>query len=128
VGDRVLIQIVGRNLRLGDADNSVRFSPVAYGHWCGSDTPAIVARLRERMKSRPGDVDYTFARLIQEMTDGDTGALSFGVWNADHVLTESDSHGDAGCVVIDVSQGFQVRCFGGYLTEKGLNHGTSYDP
>ncbi|HEX9052337.1 MAG TPA: hypothetical protein VF841_17550 [Anaeromyxobacter sp.] len=92
-------------------------SPVAYGHWHGGAMPATVARLRERMKSRPGDVDYTFARLVQEMTSADPdGNLSYGVWNANHVLTAADSHGDAGVVVIDLTGGgFKCRCEGGYL-------------
>jgi len=105
MGDRVLIQVV----------NGQEISPVAYGHWCGDRTPEIVARLKRRMKDRPGDVSYTFARLVQEMTNGDDGALSFGCWNATKRLTAKDSHGDAGCVIIDVSKGFQCTCTGGYL-------------
>jgi hypothetical protein len=105
VGDRVLIQVV----------NGKEFSPVAYGHWCGSRTPEILAKLKARMIGRGGDVAYTFARLIQEMTDGEDGNVSFGVWNAPAVITAKDSHGDAGCVVIDVDRGFKVWCEGGYL-------------
>ena len=112
MGDRVLIQVV----------NGQEISPVAYGHWCGDRTPEIVARLKRRMKDRPGDVSYTFARLVQEMTNGDDGALSFGCWNADVSvgsdgrITAKDSHGDAGCVIIDVSRGFRCDCLGGYLS------------
>jgi len=109
MGDRVLIQVVSKD----------DISPIAYGHWCGSRTPEILSKLQARMKERPGDVSYTFARLIQEMTTDDDGALSFGCWNAEKRLTEKDSHGDAGCVLIDVSKGFHVSYMGGYLPGKG---------
>ena len=105
MGDRVLIQVVS-----GD-----EISPVAYGHWCGARAPKIIASLKERMKDRPGDVSYTFARLMQEMIGNDPGPLSFGAWNATKRLTKEDSHGDAGCILIDVSKGFRCECFGGYL-------------
>lgn len=105
MGDRVLIQVVGKD----------EFSPVAYGHWCGSRTPEIVAHLKERMRTRPGDVSYTFARLLQEMMGDDSDCLSFGAWNAEKILTADDSHGDAGVVLIYVSEGFRCRCEGGYL-------------
>ena len=113
MGDRVLIQVV----------KSSEVSPVAYGHWSGVHAVAVVANLKRRMATRQGDVAYTFARLLQEMTASDPkGNLSFGAWNAPvdaaskpRALTAEDSHGDAGCVVIDVSKGFKVRCFGGYL-------------
>lgn len=108
MGDRVLIQVV----------NGKEYSPVAYGHWSGSYSSEIVARLRKRMDERRGDVSYTFARLVQEMTAADPdGHLSFGVWNAGGVLTAKDSHGDAGVVVIDCSpeRWFKCRCEGGYL-------------
>ena len=107
MGDRVLIQIVSTDRK--------EFSPVAYGHWCGDHTPEIVARLKARMlPGRPGDVAYTFARVIQEMTAGDTGALSFGAWNEPAILTAADSHGDAGVVLIDATT-FRCKCLGGYL-------------
>lgn len=121
MGDRVLFQVV----------NGSEISPVAYGHWAGSKAPAIMRRLKERMKGREGDVSYTFARLLQEMTAGDDGNLSFGAWNADKVLTAADSHGDAGVVIIDITpkpaknvdklagygeiKRFHCKCLGGYL-------------
>ena len=105
MGDRVQIQVV----------NGKEFSPVAYGHWCGVEAPAIINKLKDRMSSHPGDVPYTFARLIQEMIWVDDGNISFGAWNIDHVLTADDSPGDAGCVIIDIAKGWRVRCVGGYL-------------
>ena len=105
MGDRVLVQVV----------SSKEFSPVAYGHWYGSYIAGALHRLKARMANRPGDVPYIFARLIQEMTEGDAKALSFGAWNADKELTADDSHGDAGVVIVDVSNGFKCKCLGGYL-------------
>lgn len=114
MGDRVVIQVIKSD------ETPVEFSPVAYGHWHGEATPKTVKRLRTRMATRPGDVAYTFARLIQEMTVVDPdGNLSFGVWNASAVLTKDDSHGDAGVVLIDLAGGkFKVTPVGGYLRPK----------
>jgi hypothetical protein len=113
MGDRVLIQVI----------NGKAFSPVAYGHWCGHRTPEIIKPLKERMQGREGDVIYTFARLVQEMTNGDPGNLSFGCWNATKPLGGGDSHGDAGVVLIDLTgDKFICRCLEGYLkpTDDGL--------
>ena len=115
MGDRVLFQVVTSK---GDA-----VGPVVYGHWCGSDAPAIVRRLADRMAARPGDVEYASARLVQEViaTAPDT-SLGVGVWNAPTLgggmserLTAEDSHGDAGVVLIDCGGGFKCECLGGYL-------------
>lgn len=108
MGDRVLFQVVNK------ADPAA-FGPVIYGHWAGSNAPAIVRRLAERMADRAGDVDYATARLVQECTAGDDGALGFGVWNASARLTADDSHGDAGVVLVDCGDGFRCECAGGYL-------------
>lgn len=110
MGDRVLIQVVKHD------GKEIEFSPVAYGHWAGGMAPAVVARLQARMKDRPGDVDYTFARLVQEMCGNDDGSTGFGCWNASAILESKDSHGDAGVILIDVSGGgFKCECKGGYL-------------
>lgn len=108
MGDRVVIQVISKDRK--------DFSPIAYGHWCGSRTPEILRALKTRMVGRSSDVEYTFARLIQEMTAGDDGNLSFG--NAKHILTPSDSHGDAGCVLVicnNDGSGLTFETFGGYL-------------
>ena len=106
MGDRVLLQVV----------KGSDFGPVVYGHWCGDRAPDIVRKLAARMAQRPGDMDYTTARLVQECTAGDPeGALSFGVWNAPARLAGEDSHGDAGVVLIDCANGFRCECLGGYL-------------
>ena len=108
MGDRVLFQVVSKTDR-------AKFGPVVYCHWAGDRAPAIVRALAERMADRPSDVDYATARLVQECTAGDDGALSFGVWNATARLTGNDSHGDAGVVLIDCADGFRCECLDGYL-------------
>lgn len=107
MGDRVLFQIVS-----GQHPN--KFSPVVYCHWSGSYAPKIVRALAERMKGREGDIAYAAARLVQICTGDDEGNLSFGIWNADSRLTEADSHGDGGVVLIDCDD-FKCECLGGYL-------------
>ena len=113
MGDRVLFQVVGPKPPKGEKR---RISPVVYGHWAGDRAPEIFRNLKARMESRGADVEYTAARLVQEVTNGDTGNLSCGMWNAPKKLTEKDSHGDAGCVVISWDdKGMTFECFGGYL-------------
>ena len=107
MGDRVLMQCYSSKTGV--------FGPVLYCHWAGSDAPQIVKALRDRMAERPGDPDYSSARLVQIAIGNDASALSFGIWNATALLTESDSHGDAGCVLIDVSDNHSAQYFGGYL-------------
>lgn len=110
MGNRVLFQVVSKDRK--------RFGPVVYAHWSGESAPEVCQRLEQRMRSRPGDVDYTSARLVQELTMDDDGALSYGLWNAEAVLNEEDSHGDAGIVLIEVSeQGMTFHCMGGYLKQ-----------
>ena len=111
MGDRVLFQVV---------NGAVNAGPVVYCHWAGYRAPEIVRKLAARMSARPGDMDYATARLVQECTAEDPdGALGFGVFNAKGRLTEKDSHGDAGIVLIDCSNGFRCECLGGYLTVDG---------
>lgn len=109
MGDRVLIQC--HNSKTGD------FGPVVYGHNSGGDAMAAVARLRARMESRPGDLEYSSARLVQELIGRDTSNLSFGLWNAGALLTAEDSHGDAGVILLDVANGLSAECLGGYLEQ-----------
>ena len=107
MGDRVLFQVI-------DSVNN-RVGPVVYCHWSGDRAPEIVRNLAVRMVGRGGDLDYATARLVQECIGNDPGNLSFGVWNATKQLTEEDSHGDAGVVLIDCAKGFRCECLGGYL-------------
>jgi hypothetical protein len=105
MGDRVLFQVVkGKD-----------FSPVVYCHWSGDEVPYICKRLLNRMEGREGDLHYTAARLVQECINNDESNLSFGIWNTDQVLTEADSHGDGGVILVDVSgDTMRFRCLGGY--------------
>ena len=107
MGDRVLMQVVGKN----------EFSPVLYGHWSGESSPQVCERIRARMHGREKDVPFTAARLVQELIgDGREGNLGFGIWNAEAELTEKDSHGDAGIIIVDVTENvMRFRCMGGYL-------------
>ena len=108
MGDRVLFQVVS-------SQQPDKFGPVVYCHWSGERAPEIVKALAERMVDRTGDISYATARLVQECIAGDDGALSFGVWNATHRLTATDSHGDAGVILIDCADGFKCQCLDSYL-------------
>lgn len=106
MGDRVLIQFVnGRDAR--------EFSPVAYLHWHGEGAPDLIKACAALMAGRDGDTGYTFARFIGICHETIGGNLSLGAWNAAGVLQPDDSHGDAGCYVVNVHT-WQVQAFGGY--------------
>ena len=112
MGDRVKFQVVG---------SDGEFSPVIYGHWSGDTAPKICKAIKDRMIGRLGDVQYTAARLVQELVGDAKGNTGFGIWNADAVLTEDDSDGDAGVILVHVAEGKAMRfeCFGGYLSSDG---------
>jgi hypothetical protein len=93
------------------------FGPVVYGHWSGSDAPIIVERLKARMRTRGADLEYASARLVQDAINGDSGNLSFGLWNADHILTAGDNNEDAGVVLINVDD-YSAEYLGGYLAKR----------
>lgn len=105
MGDRVLIQVV----------NGTATSPVCYGHWFGGEAPQYIRELAELMKGRDGDVEYTFARLVGVCASHTGGNTGLGCWNQTTKLTPNDSHGDAGCYVIDCVS-WNVEAFGGYGT------------
>lgn len=105
MGNRALIQ-----MKSGE-----KLSPVLYLHWGGGEVADIIERARQRMIGRNDDLDYAFARLVQSAIGGDDGNTGYGVWNQTTELTASDSHGDAGCFVVDVSTpAFTTAAFGGY--------------
>ena len=108
MGDRVLFQVV----------QGSKFSPVVYCHWTGWRAPGVVRALKARMADRPGDLEYAAARLVQECVQAAEGNTGFGIWNAEHRLTEDDSHGDAGVVLIDCDS-WRCECLGGYLVING---------
>lgn len=104
MGDRVLIQLT----------SGAECSPVLYCHWSGEDALELIDALKQRMATRPNDLPYSFARLVQIALGDDNGNLSFGVWNSKKKLTAKDSYGDAGVVLVDVSD-WSIKCMGGYL-------------
>lgn len=105
MGDRALIQLTsGKDV-----------SPVLYLHWGGSEVADILQRAEARMKGRAGDTSYAFARLVQEAIGNDRDNTGYGVWNQADRLTDADSHGDAGCFVVDVTaDAWETETFGGY--------------
>lgn len=111
MGDRVLMQVF--------SSKSGEFGPVVYGHWSGETAPEVVDRLRARMKNRLDDVQYSSARLVQEIIGDDRHDTGFGIWNTSAKLTAADSHGDAGCVLIDCANDHKAQYFGGYLKATG---------
>ena len=111
MGNTVLMQCV--NKKTGE------FGPVCYGYYTGTDAPAVVERLARRMRERQNDVQYSSARLVQEMIAFEDGCLGQAIWNADHILTAEDSQGDAGVVLIDVSDNHRPTYLGGYLPNEG---------
>lgn len=106
MGDRALIQL---------KDREENVSPVLYLHWSGHRVGQIIELTESRMAGRPNDIQYAFARLVQQAVLDDDHNTGFGVWNHDKPLTEEDSHGDAGCFLVDISAPkWVIQCFGGY--------------
>lgn len=103
MGDRALVQF-----RSG-AD----YSPVVYLHNHGSEVGDLLKRLYKRMGSRFDDLSYTTARFIGICHELTPGNLSIGVWNAPGLLDEDESHGDAGCFIVDCGTR-EITIMGGY--------------
>jgi hypothetical protein len=116
MGDRVLFQIVKGVGLLGKAMKKTEFGPVVYGHWSGEHAKEIVQRLRTQMADRSGDVQYSSARLVQCVINETQGSTGFGLWNANAVLTDEDSHGDAGVILIECDNDHRAIPLGGYWT------------
>jgi hypothetical protein len=104
MGDRALVQMV-------TTDKQV--SPVLYLHWDGDNVEALIRDTADLMKGRNGDLSYSFARLVGMAHEHRTGNLSVGVWNYARKLTAKDSHGDAGCFIVNVDT-WDVDAVGGY--------------
>jgi hypothetical protein len=114
MGDRALIQLTNA---------SKEFSPVLYLHWDGSRVGEIIYNTQERMRGRTGDLEYSFARLVQQAMGDCDGNTSVGVWNADKLLTAKDGHGDAGCFVVDIQgEDWVVHAGGGYGIEDNTHN------
>lgn len=124
MGDRALIHF----------HDGKEMSPCIYLHWGGESVPALLAKTRERMDSRGGDVSYTTARCVGIAHEESDGNLSLGVWNGpdqDYAKARAAmvkyepyewdktrkhfpySHGDAGVFLVDCRT-WDVETFGGY--------------
>lgn len=85
------------------------------------------------MRGRSDDVSYAFARLVAAACSDVAGNLSVGVWNAPvrgetpeavypGALDSGDSHGDAGCIVVDIDGPDWIAHYsGGYLAGETAN-------
>lgn len=104
MGDRVLVQF---------KDSSDRVSPVCYMHWHGDRAPELIRECAKLMESRGEDLSYAFARFVGICHSHINGNLSLGVFNQAAKLTAEDSHGDAGCYVVNCKT-WEVEAFGGY--------------
>ena len=99
MGDRALVQFKCKH---GD---NLEVSPVIYLHWLGHRVHELLERHRTVMAGRTGDVPYAAARFVGVCCEAEVGNLSIGIWNQTEHLTPEDSHGDAGCFVVDVDVG-----------------------
>lgn len=104
MGDRALIQFTNSN---GEV------SPVCYLHWNGAEAPEWIRDCAKLMESSGENLPYAFARFVGICHERISGNVSLGVWNRTDRLTEKDSHGDAGCYLVNVST-WEVEAFGGY--------------
>lgn len=104
MGDRALVQFT---------DGVEGFSPVIYLHWNGSEVGEWLRELRDLMRGRNLDLAYTAARFVGICHAHIKGNVSLGMWNQEEKLTPSQTHGDFGCVVVDIRT-WQAECFGGY--------------
>jgi hypothetical protein len=108
MGDRALIQVFSSD-NYGDT-----LSPVLYLHWGGPAAPDIIEATFRQMKDRPDDVEYFFARLVENACATDPGGdMSIGVYNQTELLTKTDSQGDAGVFLVNVKRN-TVSVSGGY--------------
>ena len=87
------------------------YSPVTYLHWDGDSVPERIKELIELMADRTDDVPYSAARFIGICHKHIPGNLSLGTWNNIGKLTTDDSHGDAGCFVVNVKD-WAIENFG----------------
>lgn len=104
MGDRCLIQFY----------DGKDFSPVVYLHRHGEQANEFLDIHDKVMQDRKGDLNYSCARFIGICHEKIRPPLSLGIWNAHHIMTEEDSHGDAGVILVDVNT-FERSYLGGYL-------------
>lgn len=117
MGDRVYFQCWIPD----DETGNDQYGPAIYGHNSGSLVPEILNRLRTQMATRPGDIPYATARLVECLineTGIAGGCYSVGVENADRLYHAGDSPGDAGVVRVNVLN-FSAEYLGGYYGPDG---------
>ncbi len=113
MGDRALVQFKRTGGFQGVTESEL--SPCCYLHWAGSSVADLLRQTADRMADRGKDVSYGFARFVGIAHESLGGPTGLGVWNQPTELTEKDSHGDAGCFVVELdSVGMLVSCSGGY--------------
>lgn len=113
MGDRVLIQCV--------SDKTGEVGPVCYSHWLGDESPEIVSNAVEHLlnTATTNSVSVATATIVAEMAKSQKHNVE--CWSEEKRLTEEDTHGDAGIIVLNVDN-LTCQCFGGYLevSEEGL--------
>lgn len=114
ISDRVFFQVVR-----GTSSDPSDHGPVVCSRWYGSRAPKIIKSLAKRVDKWstvfPASIGDITACLVQECLGTSEGMGGVEVWSATSRLTEADSHGDAGVVLIDCANGFRCECLGGYL-------------
>jgi len=74
----------------------------------------LIDKAAKVMHGRDNDAGYSFARFMGVCHESIEGNLSLGSWNKARQIDSGDSHGDAGCFLIDVTGKWRVYCCGGY--------------
>lgn len=113
MGDRALIQFT---------DKGGTVSPVVYVHGQGYAVGTLLEETMKLMQGRPDDIQYASARFVGICHSKNVSNLSLGIWNKNELLTAEDTHGDAGCFVVDVTEEkWKVYCDGGYGIDRLFN-------
>lgn len=114
ISDCVFFQVV-----CGTSSDPSDHGPVVYSRWHGSRAPKIIKSLAKRVDKWsavfPASIGDITACLVQECLGTSEGMGGVGVCNSMYRLTEKDSPGDAGIVLIDCTNGLRFECLGGYL-------------
>ena len=112
--DHVFFQVVR-----GTSSDPSDHGPVVASRWYGSRAPKIIKSLAKRVDkwsmNLPANIGDITACLVQECLGTSEGMGGVEVCNSMYRLTEKDSPGDAGIVLIDCANGLRFECLGGYL-------------
>lgn len=104
MGDRVIVQFI---------DSYGDVSPACYMHWEGDRAERHIRECAKLMEGRDNDLQYAFARFVGVCHSRIEGQTGLGLWNQAEKLKASDSHGDAGCYVVNCNT-WNVEACGGY--------------